>query len=67
MDDGNCMHSMKYFAWRLEVGNPAERSEGDLPNDVRTHYITSETKERVMLAKYIYYKEIKHYRFLSQG
>ena len=40
---------------------------GDLPNDVRTHYITSEAKERVMLAKYIYYKEIKHYRFLSQG
>ncbi len=31
VDDGSRMHSMKYFTWRLEVGNPAERSEGYNP------------------------------------
>lgn len=27
MDNGSRVHSMKYFAWRFEVGNPAERNE----------------------------------------
>ena len=40
----------------IEPRKTPEQSEGDLPNDVRTNYITSEAKENVLLAQLLLIK-----------
>ena len=43
-------------AERSKVENPELAEWGDLPNDVRTHYIESEDKEKVFIANLLLFK-----------